>query len=65
MSTKKYEILNQQRKIQNTYKKVAVYCRVSTDNEDQASSFENQQHYFNEYIRRNPNWELYEIFAEM
>lgn len=44
--------------------KVASYCRVSTDREDQANSFESQQRYFREYIERNPDWELYEIYAD-
>lgn len=39
MSIDKYETLNQERKIQNMKKKVAAYCRVSTDNDDQANSF--------------------------
>ena len=60
-----YELLNQERKMQETKKRVAAYCRVSTDNEDQANSFENQQRYFRQYIERNPDWELYAIFAEM
>ncbi len=64
MSIDKYEILNQERKIQNTKRKVAAYCRVSTDNEDQANSFESQQRYFRQYIERNPDWELYEVFAD-
>ena len=65
MSTDKYETLNQERKIQNMKKKVAAYCRVSTDNDDQANSFESQQRYFRQYIERNPDWELYAIFAEI
>ena len=44
--------------------KVASYCRVSTDKEDQANSFESQQRYFREYIDRQPDWELYEIYAD-
>ncbi len=64
MSIDKYETLNQERKIQHIKKKVAAYCRVSTDNEDQANSFESQQRYFRQYIERNPDWELYEIFAD-
>ena len=60
----RYERLNQERKIVEKKKRVAAYCRVSTDNEDQANSFESQQRYFKEYIERNPNWELYEIFAD-
>ena len=64
MSIDKYETLNQERKIRQTKKKVAAYCRVSTDNEDQANSFESQQRYFRQYIERNPDWELYAIFAD-
>ena len=44
--------------------KVAVYCRVSTDKEDQSNSFESQQRYFYEYIQRQPDWELYQIYAD-
>lgn len=61
MSIDKYETLNQERKIQRTKRKVAAYCRVSTDNEDQANSFESQQRYFRQYIERNPDWELYAV----
>ena len=64
MSIDKYETLNQERKIQHTKRRVAAYCRVSTDNEDQANSFESQQRYFRQYIERNPDWELYEMFAD-
>ncbi len=64
MSIDKYETLNQERKIQRTKRKVAAYCRVSTDSEDQANSFESQQRYFRQYIERNSDWELYEIFAD-
>lgn len=60
----KYELLNQERKFVDKKKRVAAYCRVSTDNEDQANSFESQQRYFRQYIERNPDWELYEIFAD-
>ncbi len=44
--------------------RVAAYCRVSTDREEQANSFESQQNYFRECIARNPEWELVEIFAD-
>lgn len=44
--------------------KVAAYCRVSTDRDDQANSFEAQQRYFKEYIDRQPEWELYEVYAD-
>ena len=44
--------------------RVAAYCRVSTDKNDQANSFESQQRYFREYIERNPEWDLVHIFAD-
>ena len=44
--------------------KVAAYCRVSTDKEDQVNSFESQQRYFRAYIDRQPEWELYQIYAD-
>lgn len=59
-----YERMNQERKYVKVKKRVAAYCRVSTDHEDQANSFESQQRYFRQYIDHNPDWELYEIFAD-
>ena len=44
--------------------KVASYCRVSTDKDDQANSFETQKRYFREYIECHSDWELYEIYAD-
>lgn len=44
--------------------KVAAYCRVSTDSEDQINSLENQIAFFNEYIQRNSNWTLVEIYSD-
>lgn len=43
---------------------VAAYCRVSTDKDDQMNSFESQKRYFEQEIKRNPDWELYEIYAD-
>ncbi len=48
----------------NRILRVAVYCRVSTDKDDQANSLESQQKYFKEYIERNPMWELYNIYVD-
>ena len=59
-----YEFLNRERKILDRKRRVAAYCRVSTDNDDQANSFESQQRYFKQYIEHHPDWELYEIFAD-
>ena len=43
---------------------VAAYCRVSTDKEDQWNSLESQKAYFEQYIQRHPDWELYKIYAD-
>lgn len=48
----------------NKVKRVAAYCRVSTDKSDQANSLESQQQFFSEYIKRNPLWELYDIYVD-
>ena len=44
--------------------RVAAYCRVSTDSEDQLNSFAAQQSYYNDYIRKHDNWILVEIYAD-
>ena len=44
--------------------KVAAYCRVSTDAEDQANSLQSQKTYFNDYIRGNRDWKLVDIYAD-
>lgn len=44
--------------------RVAAYCRVSTDKEDQANSFASQQSYFRAYIEGHPDWELYRVYAD-
>lgn len=60
----RYERMNEEWKLRNGKKRIAAYCRVSTDHEDQANSFESQQRYFRGYIERNPDWELFEVFAD-
>ena len=44
--------------------KLAAYCRVSTNNEDQLLSFENQVTYYKDYAARHPEYELVEIYAD-
>ena len=44
--------------------RVAGYCRVSTDREDQANSFDAQKRYFRAYIGNHPDWELHDIYAD-
>ena len=44
--------------------RVAAYCRVSTDSEEQESSYEAQVRHYTEYIQGNPAWELAGIYAD-
>lgn len=44
--------------------RVAAYCRVSTDREDQANSLHSQQSYFTDYIRSREDWRLSGIYAD-
>ena len=44
--------------------RVAAYCRVSTDSEEQASSYDVQIAHYTSYINSNPEWELAGIFAD-
>jgi len=43
---------------------VAAYCRVSTEQEEQASSIELQEQHYAQLISENPNWENAGIFLE-
>ena len=43
---------------------VAAYCRVSTEQEEQQNSYENQIEYYTNYISSNPEWALAGIFAD-
>lgn len=53
-------------KSQNEFvqKKVAAYCRVSTDDEEQLTSYESQIAYYTETIAKNPNWQFVDIYAD-
>ena len=44
--------------------KVAAYCRVSTDSDEQATSYDAQIKYYTELIENNPEWTLAGIFAD-
>lgn len=44
--------------------KVAAYCRVSTDSDDQANSLENQRLFFNSYIKNNKDWHFVEVYYD-
>lgn len=44
--------------------RVAAYCRVSTDGDEQLGSFASQKAYYEDKIRENPQWALAGIFAD-
>ena len=44
--------------------RVAAYCRVSTANEDQESSIENQRLHYEELINQNPDYENAGIYYD-
>lgn len=44
--------------------RVAAYCRVSTQEEQQIGSFDMQIHHFTKRIEANPQWELVEIYQD-
>ena len=43
-------------------KRVAPYIRVSTDSDEQTSSYELQKNYFMEYVNAQPGWLLVDIY---
>ena len=44
--------------------RVAAYCRVSTDSDEQATSYEAQVEHYTEFIQKNPEWEFAGIYAD-
>jgi DNA invertase Pin-like site-specific DNA recombinase len=47
-----------------TKKRVCAYCRVSTDTEEQLSSYDAQVTYYENYINKRPDWEYAGIYAD-
>lgn len=44
--------------------RVAAYCRVSTDSDEQAASYDAQIEHYTAYIGSHPDWELAGIYAD-
>lgn len=64
-------IIPAKKQMGNTIKKpgekklrVAAYCRVSTDSDEQETSYETQVSHYKEYIHNHPKWVLAGIFAD-
>ena len=45
-------------------RKVAAYARVSTDHEEQQSSYEAQVDYYTNYIKGRSDWEFVAVYAD-
>lgn len=45
-------------------KRVAGYARVSTDDEEQQTSYEAQVDYYTRYIQSKPEWEFVEVYTD-
>ncbi|WP_294749830.1 recombinase family protein [uncultured Ruminococcus sp.] len=45
-------------------RRVAAYARVSTEQEEQQSSYETQVNFYTNYIQSNPEWEFAGIYAD-
>lgn len=56
----RHEILN----IPKQRLRVCAYCRVSTDTEEQESSYESQLQFYTSYISKNENWLFAGIYAD-
>ena len=52
--------------VSDTYRQllVAAYCRVSTNDKEQLTSYEYQKTYYTEKINGEPKWKLAGIFAD-
>jgi resolvase, n-terminal:recombinase, putative len=49
---------------ENGLLRVAAYCRVSTDSEDQLESYKAQVAYYTDAIAKNPKWRFVDIYAD-
>lgn len=71
MTNKNITVIPARRRVGNTVTaeekpklKVAAYCRVSTDSDEQATSYEAQVEHYTDYIQKNPEWAFAGIYAD-
>ncbi|SFS07410.1 recombinase family protein [Anaeromicropila populeti] len=69
--SKRIMVIPARKRVGNTIKeqekpkvRVAAYCRVSTDSEEQAASYEAQVEHYTQLIQKNSEWELAGIYAD-
>ena len=51
-------------KLSKAKRRVAAYARVSTDSDEQFTSFEAQVDYYTKFIMANPDWEFVKVYAD-
>ena len=56
--------LNNKVNLYQTKKKVCAYARVSTDSEEQLTSYSSQIKHYSEIIKNTPDWEFVGIYAD-
>lgn len=56
--------IRKEQEIRKRQIRVAAYCRVSTDQEEQLGSFENQVEYYTRLIAEKEDWEFAGIYAD-
>ena len=57
-------IINDEAETHHRQLRVAAYCRVSTDYDEQEMSFDAQVEFYTDKIMRNPEWCLAGIYAD-
>ena len=60
--TRQITVRNQRRR--SGRQRVAAYCRVSTNSEEQLNRYAAQKAYYTQHIAENPDWEMAGIFAD-
>ena len=53
-----------QRDIRKQHLRVAPYCRVSTDSDEQLTSYRAQIEYYTAKIAENPDWTMVRMYAD-
>lgn len=58
------DLLTSRRGQEITQLRVAPYCRVSTDNEEQLDSYASQVAYYKDLVNKKKEWKLVDIYAD-
>ena len=64
MTEKSVQVIKGKKSSASDILRVAAYCRVSTDSEDQINSFMAQMHYYYSFIQQAENMELVDVYAD-